>query len=77
MNTTTEVLGKLHGFISQPILFGVFGILCIIFGVASFVLLFHWNRYAIDKSMIITAQAVYFLGGALILLIGFISVILY
>lgn len=74
---TTEVLGKLHDFISQPILFGFLGLLCIIFGISSFVLMFHWNRYAIDKSMIITAQAIYFLGGAFIILLGFISVILY
>ena len=72
-----EVLGKLHNFISQPILFGVFGLICIFFGISSFVLLFHWNKYAIDKSAIVTAQAIYFLGGALILLIGFLSVILY
>jgi UPF0716 family protein affecting phage T7 exclusion len=72
-----EVLNRLHDFISQPILFAIFGLLCIIFGVSSFVLLFHWNRYAIDKSVIISAQAIYFLGGVLLLLIGFISVILY
>jgi hypothetical protein len=74
---TTEVLGKLHDFISQPILFAVFGLICIVFGISSFILLFHWDRYAIDKSMIVTARAIYFLGGALILLIGLISVILY
>lgn len=73
----TEVLAKLHDFLSQPALFGIFGLMCIIFGVSSFILLFHWSRYAIDKSAIVTAQAIYFLGGALILLIGFISVILY
>jgi hypothetical protein len=74
---TVDVLGKLHDSISQPVLFAIFGILCIIFGISSFVLIFHWNRYAIDKSMIITAQAVYFLGGALIILVGFLSVVLY
>jgi hypothetical protein len=74
---TIEVLEKLHNFISQPILFAIFVLMVIIFGVSGFVLLFHWNRYAVDKSMIVTAQTVYFLGGALILLIGFVSVILY
>jgi len=75
--STTEVLGELHGFISQPILFAVLGVICIIFGISSFVLLFHWSHYAIDKSEINEAQAIYFLGGAFILLIAFISVILY
>ena len=73
----TEVLGKLHDFISQPILFALFGVFLIIFGVSSWVLLFHWDKYAIDKSSIITARTIYFLGGALILFIGFISVVLY
>jgi hypothetical protein len=74
---TIDVLGRLHDFISQPILFAIFGVLCIIFGVSSFVLMFHWNRYAIDKSVIVTTQAIYFIGGAFIILLGFISVILY
>lgn len=73
----TDVLGKLHDFISHPILFVIFGLLCIIFGISSFVLLFHWSRYAIDKSAIRIVRAVYFLGGFFILLVGFISVILY
>lgn len=73
----TEVLGKLHDFISQPVLFVLFGLICIVFGVSSFVLMFHWNRYAIDKSAIVTAQSVFFLGGVLIILIAFLSVILY
>jgi hypothetical protein len=72
-----DVLGKLHNFISQPVLFAVFGLMCIVFGISSFVLMFHWSRYAIDKSVIVTAQAVYFLGGALVILIGFLSVVLY
>ena len=72
-----EVLGNLHSFISRPILFAILGILCIAFGVSSLVLLFHWDRYAIDKSIIIMAQAIFFIGGAAILLIGFISVVLY
>lgn len=75
--TTIEVLGKLHDFISQPVLFAVFGVMCIIFGISSFVLLFHWNKYAIDKSAIVTAQSIYFLGGAMILLVAFISILLY
>jgi hypothetical protein len=74
---TVEVLWKLHDFISKPILFVILGLLCVVFGVASWVLLFHWNHYAIDKSAIVTAQAVYFLGGALIILVTFISVFLY
>ena len=73
----TLVLEKLHSFISQPALFVGLGLLCIVFGVASFVLTFHWNKYAIDKSTIVTAQTIYFLGGVLIILIAFISVILY
>ncbi|HAO64722.1 TPA: hypothetical protein DCQ44_01940 [Candidatus Taylorbacteria bacterium] len=74
---TTEVLGRLHDFISKPILFVIFGILCVAFGLVSFILLFHWDRYAIDKSAIVKAQSIFFLGGAAILLIAFISVILY
>ena len=74
---STEVLGQLHDFISKPILFAVFGIICIIFGVTSLVLTFHWNRYAIDKSTIRTVQAIYFLGGAFIIFLSFLSVILY
>ena len=74
---TIEVLGKLHDFISQPILFAVFGLLCIVFGVVSFVLMFHWNRYAIDKEAIVNAQSIFFLGGVLILMLAFFSIILY
>ena len=72
-----DIFSKLHDIISQPLLFAVFGLVCVVFGLSSFVLLFHWDRYAIDRSKIVTAQMIYFLGGALILLIGFISVILY
>ena len=72
-----EVLGNLHSFISKPFLFVVFGLLCIFFGIVSFILLFHWDKYALDKSTIITAQAVFFLGGAFIILIAFLSVLLY
>lgn len=74
---TIEVFGKLHDFISQSALFALLGLIFIFFGIASFILIFHWNRYAVDKSAIIAAQAIYFLGGAFILLIGFISVLLY
>jgi hypothetical protein len=74
---TIEVLGKLHDFISQPVLFVVFGLMCVVFGISSFVLLFHWDRYAVDNSMVASARAVYFLGGALILMIGFVSIILF
>ena len=72
-----DILGKLHDFISKPILFLIFAVLVIVFGVSSFILTFHWNKYAIDKTAIITAQSIFFLGGALILLFAFISVILY
>lgn len=74
---TIEVLGKLHDLISRPILFAVFGVMCVILGVAGWVLLFHWNRYAIDKQAVITAEGIFFIGVALILLIGFISILLY
>lgn len=73
----TELFEKIHSFISRPALFALLGLLCILFGVASFVLTFHWNKYAIDKSTIVKAQGIYFLGGALIMLIAFISIILY
>ena len=74
---TIEVFGKLHDFISQSALFAILGLVFIFFGICSFVLIFHWNKYAVDKSAIIAAQAVYFLGGTLILFIGFISILLY
>lgn len=72
-----DVFGKLHDFISTPILFAIFGLVCIFFGVSSLVLLFHWNKYAVDKTVVITAQSIFFLGGFFILLIGFISILLY
>ena len=71
------ILEKLHSFISPAFLFVVLGLLCIFFGIASFVLMFHWNRYAIDKSSIVSAEAIYFLGGILIMIIGFVSVLLF
>jgi hypothetical protein len=74
---TTEVLGRLHDFLSHGILFVVLGILCAGFAAASFVLLFHWSRYALDKSVIVKAKAFFFLGGGFIILIGLVSVILY
>lgn len=74
---TIEVLGKLHDFISKPVLFAAFGVICVILGVAGWILLFHWNRYAIDRTTIITAESIFFIGVALILLIGFISILLY
>lgn len=78
MSTSTiDFFGRLHDFISQPILFAVFGLLCVVFGLSSLVLLFHWDRYAIDRLKIVTAQVIYFFGGAFILLIAFISAILY
>ncbi len=73
----TQLLEKLNHFVSRPILFALLGILCVIFGVASFVLMFHWNKYAVDKSTIVTAQAIYFLGGVLIMIVALVSVILY
>jgi hypothetical protein len=73
----TEALERLHDIISQPILFAVFGVMCVIFGVSTFVLLFHWGKYAIDKSAIVSAQMIYFLGVAFIIFIALISVILY
>lgn len=72
-----DVLGKLHDFISKPILFALLGIMCVVFGLASLVLTFHWNKYSIDKSLIIKAQAIYFIGGAFIIFIALISIILY
>ena len=74
---STEILGNLHSFISKPILFAVFGVLCLVFAIVSLVLLFHWDKYALDKTTIITAQAIFFIGGAFILLIAFLSVLLY
>ncbi len=73
----TQFLEKIHGFVTQPSLFVALGLVCIFFGIASFVLMFHWTKYAVDKSAILTAQAAYYLGGALILVIGFISILLY
>jgi len=71
------ILEKLHSFISAPILFALIGLLCIVFALASWVLVFHWNKYAIDKSDILAAQLIYFLGGLLIIFIAMISAILY
>lgn len=73
----TEVLGKLHDFIPQSVLFAFFGLICLVFAITSFVLIYHWNKYAIDKSSIVTAQSIYFIGVAFILLLAFLSVILY
>jgi hypothetical protein len=72
-----EIFSKLHDIVPQSVLFSIFGLMCIIFGVSSFVLIFHWNRYAMDRAAIFMAQAVYFLGGLLILFIGFASVVSY
>ena len=72
-----QVFEKVHVFISQPVLFVVLGLLCVVFGLASFVLVFHWSKYAIDKSAILTAQAVYFLGGVMIIIVAFVATILY
>ena len=73
----TEIINRLPAVVSQPILLIGLGLLCIVFCLTSFVLVYHWNHYSIDRSSIVSAQAVYFLGGLLILLIAIVSVILY
>ena len=71
------VFEKFFDFVTKPALFGALALLFIVSVVSSTVLVFHWNKYAIDKSDIKIARKIYFLGTSLLVLVAAVSVILF
>ncbi|MEX0672918.1 MAG: hypothetical protein WDZ82_01795 [Candidatus Paceibacterota bacterium] len=58
-------------------LWALFGLVLGLIATVSFILHYHWRYYGVNRTVIVRAQFIYFVGVAIILSVTFLSLTLY
>lgn len=74
-------MGSLESFVTDfltPLRIGIaFAVIALVFGIVSWVLVYHWNNYIMAKEKIKKVLKIYFSVAGVLLLISLFSVIYY
>lgn len=77
MNNVASTLFNFRIPVSPALLFGLFGLLAIIWVVYTMVLRYHWEKYSVNKLDLLKMNTAYFIGSFAILALMGVSALMY